>query len=1201
MSPLTLNLFGAMTAASGDNRLHFPTDKVRALLAYIAIEQGRPHRREALAALLWPDQPDTQARRNLRLTLHRLKQSLDGDVPKRSETFLTVNRTIVQWQADDAIVDYSQFVALLTEIEAHPHPQLTGCHACLGRMETAVSILHGELLSGMALPDADPFEEWLLIQREFIHHRALRLFAALTESYEVQGDYNRAFTYAQRQLTLEPWYEAAHRQAMRALALAGDRDRAMAQFETCRTVLWAELGVEPVAETAVLHQQIRDNSLIANDQPQTIPLHNLPTDLTPFVGRTDELERITTLLSDPDSRLLTLVGPGGMGKTRLAVQAAHRFAALSPTAPLTEPVEVEPVEAIYFVPLETAVSPQTAVFILAEKLGIALSVDGDPLPEVLHFLRGQACLLLLDNLEQLDGAATLVNTILQETDQVAILATSREPLGLRSEQRLPLSGLPDALALILFVQSARQMVPNFRLDAAAETAVTQLCHLVDGLPLALELAAGWVRVMEPAAILQEVKKNLAFLVTRHHEVPERHRSLQAIFNQTWTLLPPHLQQVLAQTAVFPADFTLTALQAVLPASSLLDMAVLLDKSLLRHTDDNRYTLHPLIKQFAAAYATPDERWQLLFSRYYLAMVAAQETAVFGPTPQATLHQIRRDLLNVGQAWEWGIAHHLWAELGAALAALARFFQMTGRFAIAESGLEQALLALAGADEVVGETAVFHCHLYLQHSHFLGQQGKYNRAITQAEAALALATHLSDDCLVAQAQARIGEWQRHRGQYTAAIAALTTAIPLFGDQPSASFANAHNELGFAHLERGEYAAAQVEFQTALALYETLADLSGTAVTLGNLGYLEHLQANFDAARNFLERALSMAQEMGDKQSIVKHTLGLSRVSLQQGDMVQAQIFQQEALALATTIGYLRGVVTARRQIGDIYLMQNKLDDAEKAYRRVLALAHKAQLTDLSTYATGNLGVVYARRGDAEAAITQYQAAIALCQQSESPVQLNRHLSNLGSVYRRLGQYEAAQESFSHSLKIGQQTGNRLSEAYALMNLGAVYRHQKKFKLALAYFEQALVNFEALGFQDGVAKAQGFLGLLHQTNGEFAAAIVCLEGALAHSEALGDELTASVWRNNLAEVYLEMGEWETAVPYIETALLCFQSLNSKAYLTTTLLLKTRLLLHQGEPEAAHLVFTKALALAEAVGEPRQLADAQIVAALVAAALA
>ncbi|MBP7593247.1 MAG: tetratricopeptide repeat protein [Chloroflexi bacterium] len=1192
MSRLQLNLFGPMQAIVAGKTLHFATAKVQALLAYLALEPERPYRREQLAALLWPDQPDADARRNLRLTLHRLKQTFAEADPDLAGTLISAGRNTVRWHGDAVTVDVAQFMHLITQTETHDHPRLDACADCRQRLETAASLLRGELLAGLSLDDAMPFEEWLLVQREFIHHRALRLYATLADIAENQGDYAAALNYAQRQLTREPWYEAAHRQAMRALALGGNRDRALAQYESCRAVLDEELGVEPSAETAVLHQQIRANSLSA--RPAAVPIHHLPTDLTPFIGRDAELAQITAALQNGreaginDSRLLTLIGPGGAGKTRLTIQAVRQIAARA----------AADLDAITFVPLAAAADRQTAVSTLAARLGVALSGADNPLQELVQHLRAQRHLLVLDNLEQLADAAALVEAILQGAPQVQILATSREPLHLHGEQRLPVGGLPypgdpaapDAhktAAVALFVQSARQMSPGFRLDAEAATAVVGLCRLVDGLPLGLELAAGWVRLMDCAAILREAEQNLDFLATNLADLPARHRSLHAIFHQTWTMLAPHLRDLLARAALFPGDFSLAALQGIAPAATMLDVATLLDKSLLRRNAANHYELHPLLKQFVTAETDPPPAWRQQFSRFYLHSAAQRQADLHGRTPQQAMRQMRRDQTNMRQAWRWAADHALWEEMAAALPVLSRFHQMAGLFAEAVTALSAALDALPE----MGETTVFRTQLHLKVAHFRGQQGQYAQAIAAAEAALALAEAQADSTLQAQAEASIGEWRRHQGRFEEAAKWLKTAVSHFQATPSPELATAHNEIGFTHMGRGQYPAARQAFEQALLLFEELGDQSGTAVTLGNLGYVSQVQSRYDDARDYLQRALAMAQAIDDRQSIVKHTLGLGWVALQRGDMDAAQRQQQAALELAADIGYLRGVLTAQRHMADACLYQNRLDDAETGYRRLLHRAQQAQLTDLAAHATGNLGIVYARRGSYDAAIAQYEAAIAHCRELDDPVNLRKHLGNLGSTFRRLGRLDEAEQCFQDALRTERIVGLRHGEANTLVNLGALSRQHGELDTAVAYFEQALALHTALNHPDGIAKSEGFLGMIYQQKGEFAAAAASYEAALARSEQIGDRLTAAVWRHNLSETALAAGDPAAAEAYVVAALATFRQLQSKSYIASTLVTRGRILHAQGQWAAARLALDEAITLATAVGEEKLLFKARV----------
>jgi len=1185
MTRLQLHFFGPMQAEIGAIPLHFATAKVVALLAYLAIEPERPYRREQLAALLWPDLPDADARRNLRLTLHRLKQSVAAVDPDLADALLRADRSTVQWHAAAADVDVTRFLDLLAAAETHDHPRLDVCDRCRETLTTAAALLQGELLAGFGLDDSLPFDEWLVIQREFFHHRALRLLSTLADIAERRGAYDEAFAFAQRQLALEPWHEAAHRQAMRALGLGGDRDRALAQYETCRTVLAEELGVEPAPETTTLYQRIRDNRF--DSRPASLPLHHLPADLTPFIGRDDELARITTVLQGEAARLLTLIGPGGSGKTRLAVQAARQVAASAP----------DDCDAVYFVALAAAEGRQTAVTTLAARLNVSLSGADDPLQEVLQHLKPQNWLLLLDNLEQLDGAAGLVAAILQAAPAVRILATSREPLGLQGEQRLPVGGLPypsvgaeevqRSPAVALFVQSARQMSPGFRLDETAAAAVVELCHLVDGLPLGLELAAGWVRLMDCPAIVHEAKKNLAFLATDLQNVPPRHRSLNVIFHQTWGMLSAQLQTVLAQAALFPADFTLSALQGIVPGASILDLATLLDKSLLRRSAANHYELHPLLKQFVRRESPPPTGAERRFAQFYLQDAAQREEALYGRTPQQAARHIRRELINLRQAWLWGGAHKLWPEMAAALPALRRFYQMEGLFAEAVDGLNEALDAVAD----LPEAELFVVALRLDLSFFLGQQGRYDPAIRQAQAALQLAARRESPQLAAVAHASIGEWRRHQGQFEAAAARLQQALERFSPASSPAKAAAFNELGFCHMGRGQYPAARRAFQEALAIFEERDDPSGTAVTLGNLGYVAQRQGSYDDAREYLQRALGMAREINDRQSIVKHTLGLGWVALQRGKMEVAQQLQQEALALSEEIGYLRGALTAYRHIADTSLYQNRLDDAEKAYHRLLQRSEQAQLNDLAAHAIGNLGIVCSRRGDYDAAVAQYEKAIALCRRLDDPVNLRKHLGNLGSTYRRRQQFSAAAQCFREALRIERQVGVRHGEANTLINLGALSRQQGDLDNAQLYFERALAIHTELVHPDGVAKSEGYLGILHQQRGEFTEARRRLGAALQISEEMGDALTAAVWRQNLAETELELGAGETAVTHIAAALDTFRRLQSRAYLASALVGRAEIYRRQGRPGAALLAADEAAQVAEAVPDEQKLFEARL----------
>ncbi|HEX6509653.1 MAG TPA: BTAD domain-containing putative transcriptional regulator [Chloroflexota bacterium] len=331
---LTLELFGTFRAAGHAPITGFRTDKARALLAYLAVEADRAHARANLATLLWPNMLDDVALRNLRKTLHRLNEMLAESLSPTSEAVFLTTRQSIQLNPDSCELDVATFGELLETSATHPHRHLHLCEPCLDRLTRAASLYRGELLAGFGIPDAEPFEEWLLLKRERFHHLALRVLHDLAAAHLEREEYDRAYTYATRQVELDPGREEAHRQVIRALARKGQRSEALTYARQARQMLLDTLGVEPAPETVALTEQLRQAETGAASAQVTnrslyaekTRLHNLPTQLTPFVGRQTELLWIAGQLRDPECRIVSILGPGGIGKTRLAVRAAENLA-----------------------------------------------------------------------------------------------------------------------------------------------------------------------------------------------------------------------------------------------------------------------------------------------------------------------------------------------------------------------------------------------------------------------------------------------------------------------------------------------------------------------------------------------------------------------------------------------------------------------------------------------------------------------------------------------------------------------------------------------------------------------------------------------------------------------------------------------------------------------------------------------------------
>ncbi len=296
--------------------------KPQALLAYLAVEADVPHRREHLAGLLWPERSDDAARTSLRQALRQLHQAIGDDLA----FFLCVTPQSIQFNTtSDCWLDVTEFAALIRACDQHAHRHRETCHACSERLRCAVALYRGDLLAGFFLKDSAAFEEWALVKREQLRHQVIAALSTRAEHAARRGEYELMEHAARRQIEIDPLHEDAHRQAMRALVGRGKRNAALAQYESWRKTLAEEIGAPPEKETLALAEQIRDDTFVP---PMTAPLRNFPLHLTSFIGRESELAQIADCIQAPDARLISLTGPGGVGKTRLALQAvAHEASA----------------------------------------------------------------------------------------------------------------------------------------------------------------------------------------------------------------------------------------------------------------------------------------------------------------------------------------------------------------------------------------------------------------------------------------------------------------------------------------------------------------------------------------------------------------------------------------------------------------------------------------------------------------------------------------------------------------------------------------------------------------------------------------------------------------------------------------------------------------------------------------------------------
>jgi predicted ATPase/DNA-binding SARP family transcriptional activator/Tfp pilus assembly protein PilF len=1021
-----VSLLGAPQIEQGGAPAKIRTRKAIALLAFVTVTK-QVHSREELATLLWPEYDQSRAFANLRRALWELNNTIGREWLEIDAETVAFRCLPGFWLDVDAFRDHLAECA--TAGQAHGHGESEACSACLPPLAAAVELYRGSFMAGFTLPDSPGFDEWQFFEREGLRSELAGALQKLVHCCVTQEELEAAIAHARRWLGLDPLQEPAHRELMRLYAWHDQRAAALRQYQECVRLLDEELGVPPEEETTRLHEDIKARRLPSPPEKSEDvvlspePRHNLPHQPIPFIGREGELVEVARLLQDPGCHLLTLVGPGGVGKSRLALEAA---------AQQLVPAQSAYPHGVCFVSLAPVVAAEAVVPTIAAALGFSFySREGeDPKQQLLNYLCEKQMLLLLDSFEQLVDSTDLLAEILERAPELKLVVTSRERLNLQQEWVFevagmrypgdePVESLEGYGAIQLFLRRASQVDAGFAITDEEVPDLIRICRLVEGLPLGIELSAAWVKMLSCREIADQIERSLDFLTTSMRDIPERHQSLRAVCDRSWALLSEWERGVFKRLSVFRGGFGLDAAEEVAGASLPL-LAALIDKSLVRRERSGRFGVHEVLHQFAAEKlgGAPGEETETRdrHSACLAGFLQDREGALKGAGQIKALEEIGADLQNVRTAWRWLVAQGKVTEISRAATSLWMFYEMRSLFEEGEQSFARAVAMLenkAGqgreADVALGMALAFQGRFANRRYRFedAAQRHRRGQALLRrlgARRELALAIGLSfwvgaeeflldpeqllheslaifrglgDRWGIAFATSQFLSFGRFRkgfptvrdaGQILQESLAIGREI---GDQWTVGLCLF--QLGVVLQESGEYREAKHRYLESLAVHREHGDRQAEQMSLDYAGYVARMLGEYQEARQLHLESLAISREIGNRLGTAGSLENLGLVARDQGDYLGAERYLREALEIRAEVGHQWSIAVSLENLGDVALARGDYDEARRRFQEMLEVAGGDELP-APAEALAGLAEVSSAEGNYQQAALHFREAL-----------------------------------------------------------------------------------------------------------------------------------------------------------------------------------------------------------------------------------
>ena len=946
-----IELLGTLAIHGHNVRIdHFPTQKVAALLAILAYAPGKRHAREKLVDELWPDAEPDAARNRLSQALVWLRPQLEpGDTVRGS--VLIADRATISLDPNRITTDVTDFNLALAEADQARSD--TDRHKAISH---AVELYRGDLLPEI-------YSDWVLTERRILQHNFVLALRRLSALHEAGGEYEAALGYARRAVAADPVQEEAHCDIIRLLAASGQAAAALRQYEELKRLLSKEFGALPSPAAEFLVDQIRKTKTVTQPAPRLARrVAPLPAPLTRLFGRDVEIERVRQTVLTGETRLVTIIGPGGCGKTRLALAAGSRLVGEYPGA-------------VAFVPLADLDDPQMIPAAISAALRLPGNAGASALEQIGDALSGEPFLLILDNLEHLAaGAAPLARELLARVPKLTVLMTSRQRLNLEGEREITVAPLdlpslssptPDTLRLSasaqLFLDRAQAVRPQFEITPENAATIAQVCERLEGIPLAIELCAAWAQALTPAQMLEKLNRRFDLLVSRSVDTVQRHRTLRAALEYSFVQMPDGLQSLFKMLSAFRGSWSLEAAEiiwrdmgpsaaGISPDYVLEALTELRERSLIWTEDagaEMRFRMLDSLREFAAEQLSSDEvsRLRAAHAVFYLQLARTADRDLGGPNEDDALSRLDWERENFRAALTWALETER-IEPGLRLAtALGRYWSIRGslhegrlwldrllenavspidsqleakalsvlghlRWALGDYGAARDLheRSLAIRRRVSDDAGIEESLYYLGITAY--REDDYDTAAEYLKESLAIAEARSDNAGIARVLLNLGNIGYERKLYSEARSYIRRSLEIeerLGNRRRC--ADAMNNLGLIARDCREYDLANRLFQDALAIRQNLKDNFGTAYSLANLGSIALLQGNLELAKRNLSDGLRLAYDVGNKHVLGFHLQHLSMLAFAQAWHTHGVTLAAAAERIFREIGSSSDVVNA----------------------------------------------------------------------------------------------------------------------------------------------------------------------------------------------------------------------------------------------------------------------------------------------------